>query len=90
MNCQYCDTLCLTISETYHRCLSCKTNYLFGYHLIYCNFNQHTYTIQRHNDIHKEISVWGRDSKPLLKLPPKTNITPQNAKEKLKTYLIFL
>lgn len=76
------------ISDNFHRCLDCKTDYHGHVTCIYTRLKDKAYTVKLYKNGKLAISSTSQD--PIFELEHQSMITPRNVKEKLKTYLLFL
>lgn len=90
MNCKFCQNLCLRISDDYHRCLECHTNFVKNRTYIYHRMNDITYVANIDPSYEYPVIIGTTRDPMLIKLTSVPNITPQNFEQKLKTYLTFL
>ena len=94
MNCKFCNKKCKKY-PIYYLCKSCNTEFRFsGVINIYCTINDKKYFYQDRSVFrYKEPARIMRDGigqqEAVIEFKELPNITPQNIKEKLKTYIMF-
>ncbi len=98
MNCKYCQKICLRMGDKHYQCVHCKVEFLnkLGQCINMFTFiNGKRLVLQirpEHPEHPARIFHQGgdmRDLQTFINLTTIPNITPQNIKEKLKTYLLF-
>jgi hypothetical protein len=91
MNCTFCNKLCNKISDIWHQCRACNTDFHPHATIIYTYINNNNYSVKIHKSGSIKLTISSAYKDPIITLNHGgENITPQNVKEKLKLYLTFL
>jgi hypothetical protein len=90
MNCQFCHKLCNRISDIWHQCQTCNTDFHPHATVIYTKLGEKVYSVKLYKTGPIKLAISSAYQDPMITLTHDGGgITPQNIQQKLKTYLLF-